>query len=383
MSWLDIFRKKKEQEKEKLSFSEIKGRLEQKQKEIEEAKIQAKKEIQKQVNNFNLEIKEIIQKLKLINLNSRKEEERIKLIVMENLKLYIEYLERLVQSLKDSDNFEASQYIKNISQIFDNFNKNSKMAFEKATILIGKELGEVKDKIKELSANFNNILKEKADILSKSDAINELKIVLGRLDEDNENKSEIEASIINLESNYKALSEDKIKLEKQIKELKNSSDFARLSEEKEIKLKKKQNINNEILKIKEKIDLRFLAKFFHNDKKKSDIIKRYSENFSRVLEEDNNLEIISLVKEAKNIDISELEKIKKDMLEISKQVISEIENKLNNLENKEKKLSFELSGIQEEMRLEKEKITRFNNKALQEKQDIIEKAKSLFNSEII
>lgn len=384
MSWLDIFRKKKEEkEKEKINFNEIETKLTEEIKDIELKIYNIKEEINKDIGKLIPELKDRIEIIKTANIDKRKEEERIKLIVRENLKLYVDYLDKLIIDLKNTENLEPEPYIRRISQIFNNFNKNSKMAFEKATILIGRELGEAKDKITGFLRNFHNFLEENKEIFENNKKLRELRTNLEKFRQDKKNKSEIGLSIKNLKDNYEALEKSRKDIEMKIQELKSCLEYKKLLEEKEKIEKEKHELEKKISEIKDKADLKFLAKFFHNDRKKSEIIKKYSENFSQALKEDENIEIIKLVNEAKNLDISELKEIKKRLDELGYISISDTEIKLNNLEKQEKRLSSELADIQNEITQESEKLAKFDEKNKKAENEIKDKAKTLLDIEII
>ena len=91
-------------------------------------------------------------------------------------------------------------------------------------------------------------------------------------------------------------------------------------------------LNTEIIKLKQELNFRLLLKYFHNDQKKSKIIKNYSENFLDALKQDENLEIIELIKQA-NSEISG-DKIKKIKQAIAEQKIPSESKKHQDLELK-------------------------------------------------
>jgi len=370
-----------EEKLEKIKFNQISEKLENQLNQIKELKARIKKEIISEIENFNSEINEKKEKLSKINIDERKEEERIKNIVRENLRLYLDYLGKFLENLKTNENLEPENYIAKVSQIFNNFQANSRIAFEKATILIGGELGSIKESINSASKNIRKILDDNQNLLQKENLIKELKKLISISNEFNKNKLESENSISNLQSNSQVLEEKKQELENKIKNIKESQEYKEMQEEKLKKDKEKNELEREILKIKEKADLKYLAKFFHNDGKKSEIIKKYLENFQKEADEDETLEIINLAKEAER-DIESLRDIKKKFQEIRKEKSYEIQESLEKIEKEATRLRHEIITCFNDIEAEKSKINKFEEKTKEIEREIREKAKNLLNLEI-
>jgi len=380
MAWRDIFRKKEEKENEKVSFSQLSEKLKRERKKIDDEKLKAKKEIINEINKLNLEIKEKISGLEKVNIDSKKEEERIKLIVKENLRHYIDYLNRLVSSLKNSETLEPEEYFKSIDQSFYNFSKNSKMAFEKATILIGREIGEAKETVNSACRNINSILKSRTNA-EKEKLSQQLEKMLESMDDFDECRRNSEIIAKELVSMIEEMENKRKQAENEIEKIRKSEEYAQFEEEKEERKMEKQELERDILKIKENIDLKHLAKFFHNDPKKSEIIKKYLENFGHALKYDSNLEIISLGKEAgKNME--NMEEIRARIEKSENQVISGVEEKLKEEKQGLGKISMQIIRAHEEIGKEKDKIARFEEKKKHTKKEIRERAK-LLDFEII
>ena len=152
MAWFNLFKKKQQsteikEEKAQISFKDLKQKLEeQESKESDEIKT-LKIQVNEKVLEFINKLKSNILVLREINLDKKRENEKLKLVVLENLNFYIQSLEKLVENLINI-NPEEKDYLDSLSNIINNFTKNSTNYFEKATILIGDELGHTKLMIK-------------------------------------------------------------------------------------------------------------------------------------------------------------------------------------------------------------------------------------------
>ena len=387
MSWLDFFRIGRKQEKagqeeaKKIACqnlgAEIEAEFESLNKKIQDAKQQARQGILQ----LNSELKGHISTLRNINIDEKKEPERLKFIVKENLNHYISCLQKLMDELEslaiDRDYFEK------ISVIFENFRKNSINAFEKATILIGKEIDDVKNSIKAFSESFNSIITSNKDAFEREKTANQLKNLMLRLEDEKNAGQQIENSMQNLEDNLKGLEKQKLEREKRLEEIKKSSEYKELLEEKEKLRKNTGELDNEIFSLKQDIDIKYLSKYFHYEKKKSQILKEYTENFKSALENDDNLQIAQIIKEIKpDFDAERIKETRLKAKKLKSRQEAPIEAQIKAIEDDIKRLSLEALGMQGSIEQEKSRIGKFHEKARQTTRDIENQAKLLWGFQV-
>jgi hypothetical protein len=296
----------------------------------------------------------------LINLDKKRENEKLKELVMENLSLYIAHLEKLSEDLRKLKSKEAKEYIHEMQSVFNAFSKNSATSFERATILIGKELEEIKRIIPLFVKNFNDKIKSNNYIFEKLVLIDDLKQNLKELEYLKNIKRQSNVSTKTIQTTIISLETEKQKTEKELYDFKKSKKYSEFIEE-QSKLKHENKILNEdIFNLKQKIDFRLLSKHFHNHPKKSKIISEYSEDFSDTLKKDNTFEIINLIKEAnQQIDEQKLKQIQEKL--VNKKIIKENET-LSELENMPNRLEQDILNHKKDLEKEEEKITKFGEK---------------------
>lgn len=381
MSWLDYFSRlfegKKEQKIESFSISQLPGKIEEELKNSSETRKRIKKAVSGQIDTFSSDIGEQIKILENVNLEKRKENEKIKVLVKENLRAYLIQLKKLLADLKSIENLEPEQYLKRVNEFLHNFNTSSRSTFEKSTILAGNELERTKEIIKRLLENLNRLLDENKHSLEIKSFIDKLNDSLRRLDETNRIIEEIELSIGNLNSKAKLLREKLEKAEKSISNLKSSKEYEQDAQEKSKIADEKHKIEKEIQSLKDRIELKALAKHFHHDQKKVKIINSYFDNFKSAMESDSSLEIVKLVKEARGIDISNLFDIRKKYNELSFPQISEIDRKIISIENEIKNLKRDLSDTNDSLSQEIKKKEKMLEKKAHIISEIKEQAKNL------
>lgn len=111
-----------------------------KKKEIGEKKGEIKKEVRGRIERFCPDLEEAVRVLREKDISEKKEHEKIKTIVNENLNLYIGYTERLIENLKAVEEEDGRNYLNKVLKVLQDFKMQSFKAFEKTTLLIGKEM---------------------------------------------------------------------------------------------------------------------------------------------------------------------------------------------------------------------------------------------------
>ncbi|MFA5174537.1 MAG: hypothetical protein WC438_05130 [Candidatus Pacearchaeota archaeon] len=335
MGIFDFFKKKKPEESKVVNFEELSIFLSEKQKEQEQEKQIFSKNIKQLIFELTTNLREDIKTLEEINLDEKKEQERIKLIVQENLGNYIHYIQILIEDLRKLELKEPEEIIRNIHIIFNNFDKKSRLSFEKATILIGKELGKIVKDIADFSGEFKSLTENNSLIIN-------LKIISLIQNKNNELNS-INQTDLGIKEELNNIEQKTNEINKKIHDIKEDIEKIRKSKKYQSKLKKEQELESKkqeliklIYQLKESIDFKILANFYHNNEKEMKIVKQYRDNFQEALQEDKT-RLIELI-----------EKANVDMKSILKQ-IEEIETKTNQI--RETKIEKdEIKDLEEQMK---------------------------------
>jgi len=378
MGIFDFFRKKKAEEIKKTSFEELLSLTKEEIKNLNEKSLNFKNEIKRDVNEFFSDINEKIPGLKAINLEKRKEEEALKKIVLQNLFSYVVFLERMIQELDKIEDEDTECYIKRIQGIFNGFIKISKMSYERATILIGKELGEVKELIKKFTKEFNEKVEQNKIVFERIKLIKDFKKTLNELEDAKIIQKKFENSIEDIKNKIIEIEKEKQLSEKDYEKYKKSEEYEYFFKEQENIKQENKIFDEKILKLKQEMNLKLLSKQFHNDLKKNKLIKNYNENFLQALKRDENLEIISIIKEA-NLKVNE-EEIKQIRNKISESIKLTENKKLLDFEDKIKKLKYELINEKEKISNEENKIKRTKEKQKQLLEQIKKKAEEIWSN---
>jgi hypothetical protein len=367
MAFWDFFRvkeEKQEQEIKNISLESLNSEIK-KQKSQYESEIENEKdEINKNIKNLISDLKSKREILENVNLDKRKEDERLKKIVLENLQYYISHLNSLIKDLQDLEkDITIQEYVIRIQHIFNVFKKDSTKSLEKATILIGKEFEQIIDIIKQFSKNFNIIVENNKPKFEKISKLEEIEKQNKEIYVIKKNVEEIMLLIRHKEKEEEELKKNSIVLEKEYDRFKQSEKYNKYLEEEKRQKQLIDKFNQKVSNLKEKINIKLLLKKFHYDEKKSRILQGYQENFIRALENDKSLEILNLTREALNLDIeNEVITIKKENMILNEKKDNLVEKEKINLENKVNQNKYKVLELENNIREEKKKLLRFEEK---------------------
>ncbi len=293
----EFFKKEKIEEKqlEQIELDNLSSWLTEKNNEIKKSLAEKTNISQSDLLILLNRLKEEIKALENVNINEKKEHERIKQITELGRKEYAQYLEKLIKKLEQK---ESQPYI---SQEINKFSQLSAKSHFKATQLIGKEIENIENTITEIRRLETNYLNKNSWLINKN---NLLKLLI---EKDNEiksqekNKLKIEAEINNIKKIQREYEKNLKDTEKQLQEIKESPE----AKEKESIIKKKQEREDSLraleFEIKTLIDKRIIEKYLHieKDKQVSKIAETYLNNPIEYLLIDKELKIIPLIEKIK------------------------------------------------------------------------------------
>jgi len=359
MGFWDFLKKKKPVEKESLSFSQLESWLQDKKQEAKKQEHLFLREIQDKLRQLIEELQKEIQVLKSVNVEGKKAEDKVKLVVKENLENYIYYLDKLLGKLeeitKEQEEKPDREFVEKINSLFSDFQKKSHLSFEKATFLIGEELGNVKESINNFFRSLKSILEENKGIIEKLNVISLAEAKIKKLSELEKNELEVKNNIKEYEEKTSSLGKQiKIK-EEDIEKIKTSEKFLAENKKRELLNAKKEGLEREISNLRVMINFKALTNFYHSFEKEMALIKQYREYFKDSFNKTKGQDLL-------------------DMLKESKLETAEIRNKIQEIEEKEREMSsivIEKTGIEDKENEIKElllKIESFNEaKAPEEK----------------
>ena len=365
MGIFDFLKKEKEKEiiSEKLTFSEIEDWIERKGKENEIEERELVISIKDRIKNLDNELEIKLSLLDEIDIESRKEDGRIKRVVSNSRIQYIGAINNLMANLGNLKETSFPDFIKKIDRALSEFNKTSFKNYERTTILIGKEMADIKEEVKSFSKDLVEIFNNNKEISELSQRIGLIKSKLNLLDSTEKNKIGIKKTIISLDEKIKQEEKENQRCLTEIEKIKQSENYKNMLEKKEKLNILKEEFREKILTLKQLIDFKALTNFFHTNEKQMNILKEYKTDFYTNFEQDNGKRILDLLEESKlntNI-ISERENLIKSKKEILENYEKEIEkDETHNLNYKIEKITIEIENLKIEKVKERKRKEKLN-----------------------
>ena len=322
--------------------------------------------MEEQLRNVSLDkirsfrqIESAIPGLEEINLDKRKEEAKLKIIAKENLKLYLDYLSHLLGDLEKAKS--EKNFFPYLDKVLANFNRNSRNAFEKATILIG-ELGEIKKSVKDFSVSISTDIEQAKSLDSDKQKLASIKELIKKIYDLDKNKEEITSNVSEIGSNIKNLQEKKQDSNNQLEEAVKSEEYLASEKTKQEKEEELKQLDKELQSTKDKIDLKLLVKHYYTYEDKASLVRNYIDNFRKALMQDAELRIIKIVREGLSLDISSLQQLKARIIELEHLPEAEIDKKIKVLNKDLSSKDSEIKELEKEIVEENKKIAKLEEK---------------------
>ncbi|MBU2616124.1 MAG: hypothetical protein KKC19_03395 [Nanoarchaeota archaeon] len=343
-SFLKKFGKKEEIEKvilEKLVFSEIENWMDKKRVENEAKENEILILVKGKIKYFHGDLGGKIIILNEFDVESKNVEDKIKRVVNDNRAQYIESVKNFMADLENIEETKFSELTKKIDRIFFDFNKASFKNYERATILIGKEMANIKDTFKTFSSDLLEIFNNNKELTESFQRIELIKSKLDSLGSIDRNKERISKEIASISEKINQMKKENDRTLDKIKEIKQSADYLNMLERREKIILLEEDLKNNISRLRRLIDFKALANFFHINQEQMSLVKNHREDFHVNFEKDNGERIIGL------LDMSKLnnDEIKGEMEKISSK-LGEVENNKEKMkEDKTRELYFKIKEI--------------------------------------
>ncbi len=355
---------------EKLTFFEIENWIERRIRENELKEKEILFVAGWKIKDFIKELREKIVILKGVDVDARKEKDEIKNIVIDSRKKYIELVEDLIERLNNLEEPKLERFIERINKIFFDFNKSSFKNYERATILIGKEMASIKFGVRAFSKDLLKTYEKGKSVVDFFKRISLVKSKLDMIPSIDRTFGKISETILSLNGKIMDKEEENKKILEEIEKIKKSSNYlGYLRNQKKIE-SLKEELKNDIFRLKQLLDFKALANFFHINEEQMNILKNYKEDFYTHFIEDDGKSIISLLDEAKLNNEKILDKIEKiySKLEETKKHEQEIkEDETQELYPKIKEIVLEIDNL----KIEKAKEEKRHEKLKTNKEELI------------
>jgi hypothetical protein len=355
---------------EKVSFEKIDDWLKDKEKDVRNKEEVIYYSIKEKILSFVNDVDKKLPVLEDVNIDSVNSVKRINAIVKAGLNNYVSHIKTLSKNLKELDDANLDGLIKKIIYLFSDFDKKTYVNYQKASVLVGRELTDLHDSIVNFSNFFTKILDENKELLESSKMIFVIKDKLCQIEKVNENIYELSVRIKSINTKITSIKERTSKMSGYIEEIKKSDSYLENQKKLDALNLEEKEFLDELYKLKQDIDFKVLGNLYHVSEKKMSIVRKYRDDFSDSFLKDNGLEFTDLLLDAKLSTDEITSKIK---------VIIDKKNELD--QNKSQITPDETKELSSKIRSQELELT----SAIEEKDKEIERRKKLEDnkSEII
>lgn len=326
MGLFDFFKAKKRAETEKVTINELKDWIKNKKEQTKNEELLFFKAIESRILRLICEFENEIGILEKRDLKEEKVDEKIKVTVERNLNNYVLHMRNLIISLKSLKKEDVDDLVGKMNFMLFNFEKNSKMNYEKATYLIGEELANTKDSLASFYTDFEKLIKRNSKLIEMSKIMLSIEKGLAEMDRIQKLKSENENKSQDIKMKLKILENEKRRIKNDIEKIKGAKEYLKKARKKEETKNKLDEIDREKRKLQAMIDYNLLAKNFHSSKKRMDIIKKCRNDYKELFLENNWEKIAALLDESR-IESNPMHERIKSIFEKQKDVASTITEK--------------------------------------------------------
>ncbi len=364
--------------KEIIQIEELPSRLDSKINELKALKERLKDVISKRVSDFETEANEKIISLKNVDISQRKEYDRIKIIVEENLNLYISHLKKTIDNIKYAEKEEIEEYINRLFRALNEFNRISSMPFEKATILIGDELSSTRKIVRSFIQDINKIVEDNNLIFEKCRLYYALSNLLSKSRQLTLLHVETESKITEITDTLKNSSIEHELLKSKLSEIREKDDFKRDNQEKLAYRKRLDSLEQDIQSIKRELDLKSLLKKFHHDRVIDQLVRNYVNDFRNALKEDKELKIMDIIDGNNEKYFSQLKEIQETITSLCHFSPTKTDKEITLLEEKMKEKITYMLSLENSMTNEIRRKEKLSIKLQKINSDLMEQSKFIF-----
>ena len=295
MGIFDFFKNKKsvEVDIESVAFGDIENWLGNRTKSFKVDEAKALGEIGRRLEDFFVSVEEKLWVLEGIDIESKKEHGRAKLLVRQGLDKYINFVRVLLKDLGELERNSLEEFTREVGKLFNHFEKKSAKFYARATYLVGDEIAAVRNEIRRFYNEIVGLVE--GSLVGDLGKVGNIKLKLEEFEKVGNVFDEIE----------KGIGVNDLKIEKDrgtVKKLGAGVEDIRASSEHVSNLKMRDEIkmledelNNEIGKLKGLVDFKRLIGIVHSNERELGIVKNYRNHFVLEFSKDKGKRLFDLM----------------------------------------------------------------------------------------
>ena len=309
MGILDFFRGKKSAEREveieSVAFDGVKSWVADKETGLRKDERETLVKIEGMLKEFYVSAGEKLGILEGVDIESKKEHGRAKILVRQGLDKYINSVRVLLKEVGALEKKDLGKFAQEIGKVFVFFEKTSAAFYERATYLVGDEMMAVRNEIRKFYNGLVKMFEGNKMLIESFGRFEKINLKFGEIEKVEYNFKEVGKEIVANEEGVEEGREKVKGLEGEIDKIKDSSEYIlNLKMLKAIKGLEVE-LDDEIGKLKNLIDFKKLASVVHSNERELGVVKNYREHFADEFSRDGGKRIIDLLKSS-NMESAEI-----------------------------------------------------------------------------
>jgi len=282
-----------------IKFSEVPSWVAKKEKEIEKEENELFFSIKHRMKDLVSELDKQLVSLDSVDLTKKKVEDKIKVVVRGNARTYAQHVSRLKDHIDTHDANELSTLSKDLDKKIVEFDKKTRVNYQKATYLIGKEMADIQKSIGEFYNHLRKQLDVNKHIIDSVSVIDSVRSLLKEVEVVDIVLKEINIEIKNIDKKKKKLVSEQKEKKKDIEKIKKSDSYLSNEQKKKDVVTKERDLSLNLQTLKSMIDFKRLANVFHSSPRKMKEVKAFKSSFGEMCEKDNSELLLRLLAETK------------------------------------------------------------------------------------
>ena len=300
MGMFDFFRKKKlvEEGVEVETFEDAKKVFRERVEVLRKREEGVLLEIVGKFEDFYVSIEGKLGVLEGVDIESKKEYERAKVLVRQGLDKYVGLVYDLLKELRKLEKEDLVRFVDEVGKVFVGFERGSAKTYERATYLVGDEMMAVRNEIRGFYNGLLKMFDRERDLIDGLRSVREIRLKFDEVGRLEGKLREFEGEVLVNDAWVEKAEMVVGKLKGEIEMIKSSSEYiSNLETKREVGVFEGE-LNVEIVKLKGLIDFKWLIGIVHGNSKELDVVKKYRDSFVSEFSLDDGKRLFDLLEDS-------------------------------------------------------------------------------------
>jgi len=228
-----------------------------------------------------------------IDIESKKEHERAKILVRQGLDKYIISVRVLLKDLEKIERNNLEDFAKDIVEVFARFEKTSAKFYGRANYLVGDEMAAVRNEIRRFYNEMVGMFE--GPLIGNLRRIEAVRLKLDEFESVEKVVGDVEEEIVVRDRKIDEAKNKVVELKRDVEDMKESVDYISGIEARGEVVRLRAGLDREIGRLKELVDFKRLTNLVHSNERELGVVKDYRAHFVEEFSKDNGARLFGLM----------------------------------------------------------------------------------------